>query len=135
MKTFKLKSLEIIENKADNIIRHPIPLQDGLIINREDETNKWLIEAYIDHSYFDYFQQLRKETDELMVQVKITKKSNDPATFISSIIDINKINSKMNVLLMGTVIEFKKGEIENMLKTLIELGYQGEELLTEFKLL
>ena len=42
-----LKALDIIENDS----RKKIELIDGLIINREDEENQWIIEAYIDQKY------------------------------------------------------------------------------------
>lgn len=41
MKTFKLFSLHIV--KEDKLV--DIPLEDGLIINKEDEHNTWLIEV------------------------------------------------------------------------------------------
>jgi len=133
MKTFKLKALEIIEDNDQDIIGKKIPLQDGLIINREDESSTWLIEAYINESYSDYFELLREEKDKVMVQVKITKKSNAPATFITSIYDINKIGYKMNVLFLGKIIDRRKDHIHEMLNKLITKGYQGDELLAKFK--
>lgn len=65
MKTFKLISLQIVEG-AD---LKDIELQDGLIINKEDDLSSWLIEAYISKSYLDYF----KSGDEMIVQVVISK--------------------------------------------------------------
>lgn len=133
MKTFKLKALEIIENKDENITEHNIPLIDGLIINREDGENQWVIEAYTTQEHLAYFQRLRKENDEIMIKVKITKQTNDPAIFITSIIDLNEIETRMNVLFKGTIIDQRNNEIEQMLKTLIDKNYQGEELLQMFK--
>lgn len=133
MKTFKLKSLELIENKDMNIIEKKIPLFDGLIINREDEANQWLIEAYTNYSYYNFFHRLSEMKDEVLVQVKITKESNEPATFITSIIGINEIGDRMNVLFLGTMVDQRKNDIEEMLKNLIAKGYQGEQLLKKFK--
>ncbi|GAB3068432.1 YwpF-like family protein [Virgibacillus ainsalahensis] len=133
MKTFKLKALEIMEHREDDIIQNNIPLLDGLIINREDEQNQWLIEAYVEHSYKDFFSQLKEENDEIMVQVKITKKSNEPATFITTVLGVNEIGDNLNVLLIGTIVDRHKSKIEQMLSSLIEKGYQGEELLKKFK--
>lgn len=133
MKTFKLSSLEIIENKEENIIQNKIPLIDGLIINREDEGNQWVIEAYVALSHIQYFKQLREENNEIMVKVKITKESNDPAIFITTIIGINEIDAQMNVLFKGMIIDQRNSEIEQMLKTLIDKNYQGEELFLKFK--
>src|SRR5699024_4983478 len=100
-----------------------------LIINREDDEGRWVIEAYMEQDYMTYFLNLRQEQDEVMAQVKITKESNEPATFITSIIGINEIAEQMNVLFIGTIIDLRKEKIERTLKQLIEEGYQGEALL------
>lgn len=133
MKTFKLKTLHILDDKERDIIGKKIPLQDGLIINREDEDSTWLIEAYINKSYFDYFALLKEEKDDITIEVKITKESNAPATFITSIYDINKIGDKMNVLFLGRIIDRRKDRLKEMLNELLAEGYEGEELVSEFK--
>ncbi|HLR68063.1 YwpF family protein [Virgibacillus alimentarius] len=133
MKTFKLKRLEIIEEKEEDIHLTDIPLIDGLTINREDEENTWLIEAYIEQAYLEFFKNLQEEKDEVLIQVKITKESNSPATFLTSIIGVNEIGSKMNVLFKGSIVDKQKDKIQEMLTALVEEGYQGEELLEKFK--
>lgn len=133
MKTFKLVSLDILEDSEEDIIQRNIPLLDGLIINREDEDNHWVLEAYLDHGYYHYFKELRENNDSLMLQGKITKQSNQPATFMCSILELNEIGEHINVLFLGTLVDRQKGQIEKMLKSLIEEGYQGDELLSEFK--
>ncbi len=133
MKTFKLKTLSIIESVKDDILEHDIELLDGLIINREDEHDRWVIEAYIEQQYMDLFKRLEREREEIMLEVKITKKSNPPATFITSIIGINTIGDQMNVLFMGKIVDQRQSKIEETLRTLIQKGYQGEELLDRFK--
>lgn len=133
MKTFKLKRLEIIEDKDEDIILTDIPLLDGLTINREDDENTWIIEAYTEKTYLEFFKKLEEENDEVLIQVKITKESNDPATFLTSIIGINEIGSQMNVLFSGIIVDKQKSKIQEMLTTLVEEGYQGESLLEKFK--
>ncbi|WP_026570533.1 MULTISPECIES: YwpF-like family protein [Sediminibacillus] len=133
MKTFKLISLDVLEDQHEEIRPRNIPLLDGLIINREDDQNRWLLEAYLDKSYESYFHALKEENEQVMLQGKITKESNQPATFMASITDINTIGEHINVLFLSTLVDRKKGEIERTLKTLIEEGYQGDELLDEFK--
>ncbi|MGX4669056.1 YwpF family protein [Cerasibacillus sp. JNUCC 74] len=133
MKTFKLKLLNIMEEKDGEIMPHKIELLDGLIINREDENNQWTIEAYLDKSYLPFFEELWKQKSEILIQVKITKESNDTATFITTIIDINEIGSHINVLFLGNIVDKRKASIEALLTTLIDKGYQGEELLDKFK--
>ena len=54
MKTFKLFSLEVVED--DKSVE--VPLEDGLILNKEDERSTWLIEAYTDLSLHQLNQAL-----------------------------------------------------------------------------
>ncbi|MFG6119200.1 YwpF-like family protein [Thalassobacillus sp. B23F22_16] len=133
MKTFKLVSLDLVEEKAEDITQRRIKLIDGLIINREDDKGRWVIEAYVDQSYQSFFEEYVESEEELLVQVKITKESNQPATFLVKAIDTNIISDNMNVLFMGTIVDRRQDQIEKTLKLLIEEGYQGEELLEEFK--
>jgi hypothetical protein len=133
MKTFKLRSLEIFDQEEEEILQHNIPLLDGLIINREDDQDQWTIEAFIDKSYLSFFENLKEENEEIMAQVKITKESNEPATFITSIIGINEIGENMNILFVGTIVDRRINKIEEMLTSLIEEGYQGNDLLEKFK--
>ena len=132
MKTFKLKALKIMAHETEDIIQKEITLKDGLVINREDESG-WLLEAFIDLSYLDYFKKLEK-TDELMIQVKITREENDPAFFITKIIGVNEISdNEINIIFQGTIVDHRKSRIEEMLRVIIDEGYQGESLLKKFK--
>jgi hypothetical protein len=133
MKTFLLKSLRIIESNQEEINKKNIPLVDGLIINREDDKNSWLIEALVDREYSEYFHELNKNQEEVMVEVRITKETNNPATFITSINSINNIGIHINIHLLGTMVDKRKSKIEEMLSELIDQGYQGEDLLEKFK--
>lgn len=135
MKTFVLKDLEVMENTdgEEDILKHQIPLLEGLIINREDNENRWVIEAYIEKKYYDFFAGLRKTQKDVMLQVKITKESNQPAIFLTSIIGINEIGANMNVLFIGTIVDKRQEIIEDMLKQLIDEGYHGKCLLDKFK--
>lgn len=132
MKTFKLKGLEIMEDQDNVVERKRITLIDGLVINREDAYG-WLVEAYIDQSYKAYFESIQT-AKELMIQVKITREENDPAFFITEIVTVNDISDgTINVLFQGKVVDHRKSRIEEMLKMIIEEGYQGESLLKKFK--
>ncbi|GAA0494242.1 YwpF-like family protein [Salinibacillus aidingensis] len=133
MKTFKLISLDVLEKQGDELKNMPIDLTDGLIINREDEDNHWLVEAYMDDSYKDYFQQMQDENREYVLQVKISKESNEPATMMVKLVGLNQIGSSMNVLFLGTLLNRKQEKVEEMLQALIQEGYQGTELLEKFK--
>ncbi|MFD2761994.1 YwpF-like family protein [Lentibacillus juripiscarius] len=133
MKTFKLRSLKVIDNDHADMLQKDIPLLDGLIINREDEQNRWVVEAYLEQSHNGFFQDLRHSEEEVLLQVKITKESNEPATFITSIIGINDIGNQINVLFMGTIVDQHKEIIEKKLQALIDEGYQGQLLMQKFK--
>ncbi|MRG85598.1 YwpF family protein [Salinibacillus xinjiangensis] len=133
MKTFKLISLDVLEKNGDELINRPIPLNDGLIINREDDDNHWLIEAYMDDNQKEYFQQKKNENREHVLQVKISKETNEPATMMAKIVGLNNIGNAINVLFIGTLVNRRQDKVEEMLQELIQEGYQGEELLRLFK--
>nr|WP_204500541.1 YwpF family protein [Aquibacillus albus] len=133
MKTFKLISLDLLEEGNEEIVVTNIPLLDGLIIDREDEKSQWVLEGVLDRSYQRYFEKFKKKNEQLMLQAKITKESNQPATFMCSIMGINEMDDHINILFIGNLIDRKKGQIERTLKLLIDEGFQGEELLDEFK--
>lgn len=132
MKTFKLKELQIVENAEEDIKHQFIALSDGLVINREDEQG-WLIEGFVEKSYKEILEQL-VDKEEFMIQVKITRVENDPAFFIVNLLQINEINeSHINVIFQGKVVDHSKTRIEDMLRMIIEEGYQGESLIRKFK--
>ncbi|MRH41859.1 hypothetical protein GH741_04125 [Aquibacillus halophilus] len=133
MKTFKLISLDVLEDTSNELLTRTIPLLDGLIIDREDEKSQWVLECLLDKKYFKYFSKIKEKNDAIMLQAKITKEANKPATFMTSIIEINDIEDHINVLFLGKIIDLKKGQIEKTLKSLIEEGYQGDQLLDKFK--
>jgi uncharacterized membrane protein len=133
MKTFLLKALQIVESQNEEIVKTDIDLLDGLIINREDDNNTWLIEALLDNKYIEFFKEMKEKQEQVMIEVKISKLTNAPATFITSIDSINKIGKHINVMFMGKIIDKRNSKIEEMLSELIEKGYEGEELLNRFK--
>src|SRR5699024_10802012 len=112
MKTFKLMGLEVMGNEQDGVEQKAVTLIDGLVINREDN-NGWLLEAYVDEQYLSYYEKL----------VDITE--------ILSIKEISE--QKINVLFGGRVIDHSKSRVEDMLRMIMEEGYQGESLLKKFK--
>ncbi|MDE3840279.1 hypothetical protein C0966_13140 [Bacillus methanolicus] len=125
MKTFKLISLQIVEGTD----LKDIELQDGLIINKEDEHSRWLIEAYTKKSYLDYF----KAGDEKIVQVVISKKENDPASFLTKVHSVKEFENNISVLLEGTLKRTRNEYAELVLDDLLKKGMTGDNLLIEFK--
>lgn len=129
MKTFKLISLDIVEN--DNSVE--VPLEDGLILNKEDEHSTWLIEAYTDLSKYDYFKKIYETGREIIVEAVITKKDNTPAYFQTRISSLQKFERHISVLFQGHLRRNKSDYSELLLDNLIQKGLQGEALLNEFK--
>jgi hypothetical protein len=128
MKTFKLISLQIIDDSE----AQDITLHDGLIINKEDERNRWLIEAYVNANYHDFFTRLLESEKETPAQVVISKKENDPASFTTRVLSVKKIDGRLSVLFEG-FLKRSKNYAELLLSDLIDKGLSGEELLSEFR--
>ncbi|MED3561199.1 YwpF-like family protein [Bacillus xiapuensis] len=129
MKSFKLVSLEVVEN--DNSVE--VPLHDGLIINKEDEQLTWLLEAYTSLSLYDYFKKIQDEGRDIIVEAVITKPDNDPAFFQTKISTLNKFENHISVLLEGNLRRLRRDYSELLLDNLIQKGLSGQALLTEFK--
>lgn len=129
MKTFKLVSLQLVEENG--LI--DIQLDDGLIINKEDEKSTWLLEAFIDKSYLEYFKKRADDKDELTIQVVITKKENDPAAFQTKITSISELENHISILFEGSLKRTKNDYAELLLQDLLDKGFIGESLLDEFK--
>lgn len=130
MKTFKLISLQIVEGNG----LKDIALDDGLIINKEDDLSNWLIEAYISKTYLDYFTAAEDENQELTVQAVITKKENDPAAFVTRVSSVKELEKHISVLLEGSLRRTKSDYAELLLNNLLDSGLTGENLLSEFKM-
>lgn len=133
MKTFKLISLSVVEEEQEQLTRTEIPLIDGLIINREDEKSQWMIEAYVNFNDRVVFEAYNQNHRDIILETKITKKSNPPAHFMARIESITEMEESISVLMKGVLVNRKNQEIENMLTALINEGFQGKDLLDEFK--
>lgn len=129
MKTFKLVSMQIWDE--DELV--DVELEDGLIINKEDENSRWLLEAFIDKKHLSFFSNLRKKEIDVPLQVVITKKDNDPAHFITKIASINEFEEHMSVLFLGSIRHKRNEFAEILLSDLVSKGLSGEKLLAEFK--
>src|SRR5690625_3849614 len=104
MKTFKIKSLIVMGEEENNITKKEINLHDGLVINREDE-HGWLIEAFTDKSYYQYFKKL-ESIKEIMIQFKKTREENDTALIITEIVTLNEIKlKKINIIIERKIID------------------------------
>ncbi|KYD29171.1 MULTISPECIES: YwpF-like family protein [Geobacillus] len=129
MKTFKLVGLSVIDSERQ---RQDIPFIDGLIINKEDGQNRWLVEAYLDDEYEPVFASLQQQP-EFQLQVTITNPGNDPANMLVAVRSITKMNGHISVLMEGLMIPRRTRLAEIVLEGLVEKGLQGEALLQAFR--
>ena len=119
MKTFKLISLHVTGDHG--LIE--INLEDGLIINKEDENRTWLLEASVSASYEDYFQSLLEDEKDLTLQIVISRKENEPAYYYSKLFHIRKLDSdSLSVLFKGSLNRSRSNYAEQVLTNLIEKG-------------
>lgn len=131
MKTFKLCSLVVLLD--DEVEPKEIPLVDGLIINKEEVQKNWLIEAIVSRSLEDYFKKLFESQEKFMVEATITKRTNAPATFICTVKSVSEINDNTSILFDGVLVVKEDDFSDMILRSIIEDGYQGEDILSEFK--
>ncbi|OIJ12770.1 hypothetical protein BKP35_09310 [Anaerobacillus arseniciselenatis] len=131
MKTFKLCSLIILlDNETEP---KEIPLIDGLIINKEEVHKNWLLEVVVSEKWEESFKQLHNLQQKFMVEATITKKTNDPATFVSTVKSVNKLNENISILLDGFLVVKEDDFSDMILRSIIKEGYTGEEIIAEFK--
>ena len=137
MKTFKLCSLTVLfdeeHQNEENIKGREIPLVDGLIINKEEANKNWLLDAVVAPEWKPFFQDYLDRKDQLMAEVTITKKTNDPATLVCQVVGINDIGENVSIHLDAIIVVIKDDLSDMLLENLIEEGYSGEELINEFK--
>ena len=130
MKSFRLVSLQIIT--ADEQIVN-IELAEGLTINKEDEQNRWLIEAFVHSDHYAPFAKAIEAQDTIRMQATITKKENNPASFRAQVLTIKKVDDFYSVLFEGQIVSSHIEYTELLLENLIESGLNGEALIHTFK--
>jgi hypothetical protein len=128
MKTFKLISLAVMED--DKSV--DVPLDHGLIINKEDEHSTWLLEAYTELSLYDYFKKIADGKREIIVKVVITKADNDPVFLQTKIGCLQLFEEHISVLFEGQLRRTTKNHSQILIDRLMKQGLAGEDLLTEF---
>lgn len=131
MKTFKLCSLVVQLNNGTEPIE--IPIIDGLIINKEETQKDWLIEAIVTADLEEYFVNIHKNQQSIMAEVTITKKENGPATFVCTVKSINKLKNKVSVFLDGLLVVKEDDFSDMILRSIINEGFEGEDIIIEFK--
>ncbi|HZG71992.1 MAG TPA: YwpF family protein [Chondromyces sp.] len=129
MKTFKVVSIYVEEKEE----LRQIDLIDGLIINREDERQTWLIELFVSKDYYDYFRDSQQMSSPFDVRVTISHPENDPAFLTTRIICIKQTENRISVLLEGQIKPKRYEYIQQLLSKLVKEGKQGEDLIQAFK--
>ncbi|WP_243387049.1 YwpF-like family protein [Bacillus kexueae] len=134
MKTFKLVGLKVERKEQEGRIED-IPIIDGLVINKEDGENSWLIEALISKRYRYYFERNAQNQSELRLFVTITKKNNTPAQIVAKVKSITPLEERISLLLEGRMYNLRSAKIdaEKILNDLISKGLSGQDLLVSFK--
>lgn len=133
MKTFKLVDLNVERVDKEEKSIEQFPLIDGLIINKEDGENHWLIEALVAKEHLSFFEQLQNSQTEATVFVTITKQSNRPAQLTAAVKNIVKLEESIQVLIYGQMVTRKQHSTETLLESLVKEGYTGNKLIEAFK--
>ncbi|WLR41610.1 YwpF-like family protein [Bacillus carboniphilus] len=133
MKTFKLVGLKTVRKNNENSLEE-LPLADGLVINKEDGENSWMVEALLSKNYRYFFEKAQQTGEEIRIYVTITKKSNKPAQIMAKVQKITTLSEHVSVLLEGRMLTGRNEiDSEKLLSDLIVKGYAGDQLLTAFK--
>ena len=128
MKTFKLVNLMMGQEgvSKDEVSPKEIPLEDGLVLNREDGENSWLIEALVPKKFDSYFQKLLEAETKEKVYVTISKKTNTPAQILARVKTIVPLDDHISVLLDGRLLTSKPiHDPEELLQSLMDQGLTG----------
>lgn len=130
MKSFKLISLQIVSNQQLT----DIEFVDGLIINKENSSNSWIVEALVSSNHFNELKKiLPDDNGEVMIQAVITKQDNDPALF-KTVLKINTLaDGYISLLFVGKLQKARNQYAEVLLENLVQQGFAGEALIQEFK--
>ncbi|NEU30022.1 hypothetical protein GN156_04415 [bacterium LRH843] len=131
MKTFKLISICLFERKLEKVEKVPIEIKDGLIINMEDQEQTWYIDAVISNDHLTYFQHLKEEGKNVLVEVIITSKDNHPAAMITCIDTITELSEHISVLFEAKLAVKKDDVIENILTHLVNNGHLNKNVLPD----
>lgn len=133
MKSFVLCSLTVYIELDNRMSKYKVPLDDGLIINKENKEDRWLIEGLINKDFFEFFCNLKTTAEMMIVEATITSQDNPPAYFAAKVLDLKAIQDQLQILLDAKRLLRKDTFSEIILKELINKGNSGENLLKEFK--
>lgn len=133
IKTFKLVDLKVEHEAEGEKKLLAIPLKDGLVLNREDGENSWLIEALIDKDFQPIFEQLYDSKAQIRAFVTISKKTNTPAQIVGKIKTITPLEQDLSILIDGRLHASRRlHDPEVLLRTLMGQGLTGDALIEAF---
>ncbi|HHY74224.1 MAG TPA: hypothetical protein GX497_13575 [Bacillus bacterium] len=133
MKSFRLCKLMVFVEEHNQMTKHEIPLNDGLIINKENTDDHWLIEGLIQKDLFQFFNTLQANNELMIAEATITSIDNPPVSFVAKVSEIKFLKDQLQLLLDSKRLIRKDTISEIILKDLINKGLSGEQLLNEFK--
>lgn len=137
MKTFRLCSLTILFDEPpqeDTTVKGTeIPILEGLIINKEEAEKNWLMEAIVEKNWATYFHEYVNNKQTLLAEVTITKRTNDPATLYCHVNDVHELEEHLSIHIEGRLVATKEDLSDMLLRNLLDEGFTGEELYTEFR--
>ena len=131
MKSFKLISLQIITENQQLV---DVELVDGLIINKENSSNMWIVEALVEENHYNELKNyLPNENEDVRIQAVITKQENDPAVFKTILKTKKLVDGHVSLLFVGTLQNTRSKYAELLLEDLVKKGFTGDQLIKEFK--
>lgn len=128
MKTFKAVRFQIVENESVT----EYALYDGVIINKENSGTGWLLEIVIDDIHLEKMQHYLDNETMLDTRIVITRASNDPALFESTVKRITPLKDKISVIIECHIYTLRQVYAEKLLEQLVADGLSGQELLIAF---
>lgn len=129
MKTFKVIEASILSEHESKLI----PLEDGIIINQENEARSWAIELFTTKELKEYFDDLVASQELVEARVVISYPENEPAPFEMMAYSVKAVGNSISVLLRGTLKRARRKYAEGLLAELIEDGFEGDDLLVRFE--
>lgn len=133
VKTFKLAGLSLVTDTLQDCKTKDIAFIDGLIINKEDGRNRWLLEVFLGQSNKEIFNSYLESGRDIHLQATISRKNNDPAYLIGQVQSISDMEDNISVLLNCEIANKKMNLAEVILSDLIDQGLDGQALLDQFK--
>lgn len=112
-----------------------IDIKEGLIINKEDGANSWILEAVIHQNHNQVLSSfLSKHKGQINIQAVISLPENEPAIFQASLEKKKRIDEQhLSLLFVCRLKNNRSKYAELLLEQLINQGLSGNDLLQQFK--